>query len=126
MKREMLLACLLLSAPVLAQDCTNPVSQSEMNICANQDYQKTDKALNAAYVDLLGALKEPGFKAKLRAAQRSWLAFRDNECIYETAENEGGSIHPMVYAGCLTRITKERTKAIAALAACQKNAEKCE
>ena len=125
MKLALFFVAAVLTAPAMAQDCNNAMSQSEMNICADRDYQKADKALNAAYADLLAVLSEPGFKSKLRAAQRSWIAFRDNECVFETADNEGGSIHPMVYSGCLTRLTKERSKAIAALTACQKNAETC-
>ncbi|MDR3526498.1 MAG: lysozyme inhibitor LprI family protein [Rhizomicrobium sp.] len=125
MKLALFFVAALLTAPAMAQDCKNAMSQSEMNICADQDYQKADKALNTAYSKLLTALDDAGFKAKLRATQRSWISYRDNECIFETADNEGGSIHPMVYAGCLTRITKERTKAIEALTACQKNAETC-
>ncbi len=125
MKLAVLFAAVLLAAPAVAQDCKQATTQSEMNICAGQDYQKADKALNAAYANLLGALSEPGFKAKLRAAQRSWISYRDAECTFETAASEGGTIHPLEYSGCLTRLTKDRTKAVEALTACQKSPETC-
>jgi len=128
MKFAMLLTATLLAAPAAAQDvdCKNPITQMDMNICAGNDYQAADKMLNSAYAKLIAALDDAGLKAKLKAAQRSWISFRDKECIFETAGSEGGSIHPLEYAGCMNKLTKERTKAIEALAACQKNAETCE
>ena len=45
----------------------------------------------------------------LRKAQRAWIAFRDAECTYDTVGDEGGSIQPMDYSLCLTRLTKLRT-----------------
>ena len=127
MRLALTLAALAFVAPALAQDidCKNALSQSEMNICADQDYRAADAKLNGAYARLMAVAGDEGFKAKLKIAQRAWISFRDSECTYETADNEGGSIHPLVYAGCLTRLTKERTKALNALAACQKDAEKC-
>ena len=127
MRLALTLAALAFAAPALAQNlnCNNAMSQSEMNICADQEFRAADARLNAAYARLMAVAGDEGFKAKLRIAQRAWISFRDNECTYETADNEGGSIHPMVYAGCLARLTKERTKALNALAACQQNADKC-
>jgi uncharacterized protein YecT (DUF1311 family) len=127
MKLARTLAAIALAAPALADDidCNNAMTQSAMNICADQDYRAADAKLNAAYSRLIAAQDDAGFKAKLRTAQRAWISFRDTECTYETADNEGGSIHPLVYAVCLTRLTKERTKALEAQRACWKNAEKC-
>jgi len=127
MRSALILAALAFAAPALAQNinCNNAMSQSEMNICADQEFRAADAKLNAAYARLMAVAGDEGFKTKLRAAQRAWISFRDGECTYETADNEGGSIHPMVYAGCQARLTKERTKALNALAACQQNADKC-
>jgi uncharacterized protein YecT (DUF1311 family) len=124
---RMLFAALVFIAPAPADDtdCKNAMDQQSMNRCADTDYQKADAALNAAYSKLMAVLDDSGFKTKLKAAQRSWIQFRDAECTFETADNEGGSIHPMVYSGCLTRLTEERTKALGSLLACQKDAEKC-
>ncbi len=127
MKFALLFAAVLLAMPASAQesDCRNAMTQSDMNICANRNYQTADRALNTAYADLLSALNDAGFKAKLRAAQRNWISYRDSVCAFETAGNEGGSIHPLLYASCLTRLTRERTRALEALARCQRNAETC-
>lgn len=127
MKRTFLLAAVAFAAPALAGDidCRNAMSQSAMNICADQDFQAADARLNAVFGRLMAAFGDEAFRAKLKTAQRAWIQFRDNECTYETADNEGGSIHPMVYAGCLARLTKDRTRALEAQLACWKNAEKC-
>jgi uncharacterized protein YecT (DUF1311 family) len=125
MKRAMVFAALILAAPALAEDCKNPQSQSAMNICADQDYQKADKALNAAYAALLEALSEPSFQQKLRVAQRSWISYRDKECIFETVGSEGATIHPLEYSGCLTRLTKDRIRALEASTTCTKTPENC-
>jgi uncharacterized protein YecT (DUF1311 family) len=73
----------------------------------------------------MAVMDDEGYRAKLRTAQRNWIQYRDNECTFETADNEGGSIHPMVYAGCLTRLTKERTRALETHLSCWKNGEGC-
>jgi len=106
-------------------DCKNPQDQSSMNYCADQDYRAADKKLNAVYQKVMAALDDDGYKTKLKAAERAWMTFRDTECTFETAENEGGSIHPLVYSGCETRLTDERTKALQSYLACFKDADTC-
>ena len=53
---------------------------------------------------------EPKDKELLKTAERNWIAWRDSECAYETAGSEGGSIQPMEYSECLTRMTEARIK----------------
>lgn len=54
MKRLMMTAAaLLFSASALADDCANANTQSEMNICAAQQYQAADKKLNQTYQDAM-------------------------------------------------------------------------
>jgi uncharacterized protein YecT (DUF1311 family) len=105
---------LLAGAPAQADDadgidCNNAMAQNDMNICADKDYRKADAALNRTYKDTLKG-QDAHTTDLLRKAQRAWIAFRDAECVYQNVENEGGSIYPMVYAGCLTRLTKLRTQ----------------
>jgi uncharacterized protein YecT (DUF1311 family) len=94
-------------------DCTSPMTQRDMNICANRDYAKADAELNAAYRAAMVRLDESG-KARLRDAERSWIAARDRECKAATAETVGGSIHPLDLAGCLTEKTRTRTRELLA------------
>ena len=101
------------SAPAWADDvdCAHAMAQQDMNICAEKDFQKADGELNRAYKAAVAGL-DGDSQTLLRAAQRDWIKFRDSECIYENAPNQGGSIYPMVYSGCLTELTKARTKQI--------------
>jgi uncharacterized protein YecT (DUF1311 family) len=91
------------------------LNQHEMNMCAHRDYKAADAQLNAAY-RVLTAKIDANAKTLLVEAQRAWIQFRDKECKYEAAENEGGSIYPMIYSGCLTRLTMARTRELKELA----------
>jgi uncharacterized protein YecT (DUF1311 family) len=106
-------------------DCNKAVTQTDMNFCANKDYQAADKKLNDVYRKVAAALGDKNYQAKLKAAEKAWIGYRDTECTFETAENEGGSIHPLVYSGCLTRQTIARTKELQAYLVCFKDADKC-
>jgi len=90
-------------------DCKNAVAQMDLNACADRDFQKADAILNKAYKDATNGMDAHALEL-LRKAQRAWIAFRDAECSYETAGDEGGSILPMDYSICLTRLTKQRTQ----------------
>ena len=120
-------ALALLAGPAMADDlnCKNPQDQQSMNFCAEKDYQAADKKLNAVYQKIMTALDDDGYKTKLKAAERAWMTFRDTQCTFETAENEGGSIHPMVYSGCEARLTNARTKELQEYLTCWKDADKC-
>ncbi len=107
-------------------DCNHAITQIDMDMCAHKDYQAADKKLNDVYRAVMAALDDAGYQAKLKTAQRAWIQFRDTECTFEVAQNEGGTIYPMVYTGCVTKLTEARTKELQAYLACWKNADKCE
>ncbi|MBI3677243.1 MAG: lysozyme inhibitor LprI family protein [Proteobacteria bacterium] len=102
---------LLFDGPVYAQklDCKNAVAQQDMNICVDEDFKKSDAKLNAIYRALMGKL-EGKEKDELKAAQRAWLSYRDAECTFTIRENEGGTIYPMMWSGCLKQKTDVRIK----------------
>jgi uncharacterized protein YecT (DUF1311 family) len=108
-----------------AIDCNNAMTQNDMNICADKDYQAADKKLNDVYRKVAAALDDANYKAKLKSAEKAWIQYRDTECTFEVAQNEGGTIYPMEYSGCITRLTGARTKELQAYLACFKDAEKC-
>ncbi|MBW4669502.1 MAG: DUF1311 domain-containing protein [Cyanomargarita calcarea GSE-NOS-MK-12-04C] len=94
-------------------DCSNPenLPQQSMNRCAELSYQQADKKLNQVYKQLTAKLEAPRVK-KLVAAQQAWIKFRDASCKFESSEVEGGTMEPLLFYGCLTRTTKERTKSL--------------
>lgn len=89
-------------------NCNNPQTQSEMNICEGVRYQQADKRLNLVYKQLLPKLENLRRK-KLITAQQAWINFRDKSCAFEKSEVEGGTMAPMIEAGCLAEMTKQRT-----------------
>jgi uncharacterized protein YecT (DUF1311 family) len=96
-------------APFAHTDCKNAPTQMEMDYCAGLDFKAADAKLNALYRQMT-AKYDPADKEKLKAAEKAWLAYRDAECDYETAQSEGGSIHPMVETECATDKTQARIK----------------
>ena len=128
MRRTFLSACLVLLAGASvarAQECDrSDDSQQMMNICAGADYQAADARLNAAYQNLIGSDDADG-KRLLQAAQRAWIAFRDAECAHTTTASAGGSIHAMEVSQCLTRLTNDRIKQLAASANCGEGNASC-
>ena len=126
MIKKLGLACVLAagSAAVQAQDlsavdCSNTVTQLEMNACAEQDWMAADADLNAAYGAALAVMQDldaalprsaRGAEANLRKAQRAWITYRDAACAAEGYAMRGGSAEPLLIYGCRARLTAERTQ----------------
>jgi len=105
-----LFMALLIPGAAGAQDkIPRAETQSGMNEAAGKDYAKADAEMTRAYKKLIAGL-EVETQAKLRAAQRQWLKFRDAEAEFRSMKVRGGSIYPMVYARNLTALTQVRTK----------------
>ncbi|AHJ74416.1 lysozyme inhibitor LprI family protein [Kosakonia sacchari] len=118
MKTRMLaLAALLLSSPVLADECDNASTQSQLNSCTAGQYQAADKKLNQTFQ---AALKRstPPQAAMLKKAQQSWITLRDSDCAFVSSGVEGGSAQQMVQNQCLTDKTNEREAWLASLLQC--------
>ncbi|EJZ17670.1 lysozyme inhibitor LprI family protein [Rhizobium sp. Pop5] len=114
-------AILLPSGAASAQDidCKNPQTQSDMTSCEAARHETADKALNAQYKktraamvaidkDLDGGMK--GAEQALVKAQRARIDYRDAECDAVGFQARGGTMEPMLVAGCLADITDKRTK----------------
>ena len=105
-------------------NCADPQNQAEMNICAGIDYRRADNDLNAAYRTAIAEAQardrelrtmgstgdtRPGYEATLRAAQRAWLVYREQQCTWQGYnEARGGSMESMVYGGCMAALTRGR------------------
>ncbi|WP_027663865.1 lysozyme inhibitor LprI family protein [Rhizobium leguminosarum] len=100
-------------------DCNSPKTQSDMTSCEAVRHEAADKVLNAQYKktravlaaidkDLDGDMK--GAEQALVKAQRAWIDYRDAECDAFGFQARGGTMEPMLVAGCLANITDKRTK----------------
>ena len=115
-----------ISMPALADECADPQDQTTMNICAGKEFEAADKALNAAYREIVGRIGDDHeTKASLTAAQRAWIAFRDGECAFQAKSVEGGSIYPLIVAGCKTALTEARTQQIKTYLDCEEGDMSC-
>lgn len=88
-------------------NCNNPQSQAEMNACAGQRWEATDRELNQIYQGLIPQLSNSR-RQQLVTAQRAWITFRDSECSFYSSFAEGGSMQPMLRSGCLANLTEIR------------------
>lgn len=114
--------------PLLAQiassppevNCTDPQTQSAMNICAAQDYARADVVLNTRWEEISHEMRErdkgidrehdkrPGYYETLLTAQRAWINFRDSHCASEGMTVRGGSMEPLIISTCKSKMTLER------------------
>lgn len=119
-----LVLCLFLGAGAAGADdldCSNAMTQSDMTACSQQDYEAADVALNAAYRKTMARAQAMdkdfaeigegmvGAVDALKAAQRAWIAYRDAQCELAGFEARGGTMEPMLVAGCLAELTTKRT-----------------
>ena len=108
-------------------DCEKAMTQSDLNICANKDYEAADKELNAVYKTTMTAMQETdrqlgeidpnyvGAVEALKKAQRAWIGYRDGQCELAGFEARGGSMEPMLVSGCLADLTQKRTAELKSL-----------
>jgi len=114
---SLLALAFLAAAP--GPDCERAISQPDFNACAHASYRDADAALNrqwAATLRLVAGEDDAARVARLRAAQRAWIAFRDAHCDSLHFATIGASLDYMLNIHCRTRMTEERTRQLAALA----------
>ena len=124
----MIFASLLLfaAAPQAEPDC-GELAQQPMNICLYEAYERLDADLNRQWSIVTAVMKardreidrttdqDPGYFDTLLAAQRTWLVWRDNQCLLESFEMRGGSGAPMLHSMCMARLTGERIQQLKSL-----------
>mgnify|MGYP003672589741 FL=1 len=83
-------------------------TNSGMIRCTVEEYNAWDARLNTAYGAYMQGLDAPRDGA-LREAQRAWMALRDADCAFAASAYEGGSMQPLVTAGCRMDYAARRT-----------------
>ena len=112
------------SAPGLAQDsaqyraCNDKAkTQGEMNACASEEAARLDGELNDVYRKLLSrAASQPKAVAKIKLAQRAWIAYRDAymDAMYPAKDKQAqyGSIYPMEADLLRAKLTQRQVTAL--------------
>ena len=118
------LSALAIEPALSSAECRNTSVQSELTICAYQEFERADRDLNHLWARLIAKARSCDRSADcgrtasdqrseeqiLRKGQRAWVQFRDAQCEYEGLDERGGSMEPMTVNLCLARLTHERIK----------------
>lgn len=120
----MIVLVLLAPVPALADACSHAQTQSQMDICAADEYRAATDTINNLYKETFRRY-DPQGQDLLRKSERAWISFRDAECDFRTMGNKGSTIWPMVHAQCLTELTRARIKQLEATANCQEGDLSC-
>lgn len=117
MERALILAlaaAVLIGAAVCASAQTESNSEPgcdgstyEMVECLKGKTASWDKRLNAAYQKLLKEI-QPKQREQLRIAQRSWVQYRDANCLFWSLGE--GTIARIEAGDCMYRMTKDRAE----------------
>jgi len=96
-----------------ASDPCKGTTQFEMNVCAAEELKRADAELNRVYQQLLKAVEgDKRATAKIKAAEREWIVYRDAYLKAEYPEEDRancGSICPMEFDLLATELTRDRT-----------------
>jgi uncharacterized protein YecT (DUF1311 family) len=112
-------------APSEEKPCEQAQSQMELNQCSGEQYHKADVRLNAVYRKVLDSLQKnltaaqqngdadqakwnQAAIAKLKAAEKAWIEYRNLHCDAARHQYKGGSMSPLVWAFCMEHTTKDR------------------
>lgn len=109
--------------PVSGPGCSSPATADQRR-CLLSQLAQYDVGLNGAYRELIQRLRseagagagdpDPASVERLRAAQRSWLVYRDRECRRRTRSREGELWAP-VRASCLGDLSDARARELRAM-----------
>ena len=94
--------------PALRTCLEKPENQATMGMvdCMAAETRIWDQRLNREYQETLRSLDQET-QARLRAAQRLWIQFRDANCLTHRTLT-GGSIDQLTGADCMMRMTALR------------------
>jgi uncharacterized protein YecT (DUF1311 family) len=103
---------LTIPSPVAAQWPPRPVcdsiaAQQNLNQCAARSAQWSEDRLQALLTELQARMSGPRFDS-LHTIQQRWQEVRDDQCSWERAGYDGGSMGPMAQGFCLASATEER------------------
>ena len=105
-------------------DCTKPQhAQMIINHCSSLKFQTADKALSEVYERALATIKGAGNKARLEAAESTFLQYRSAQCALEAGMHDHGSVYSMVYTTCARLLTEARTKELQTFLDCSLSAD---
>jgi uncharacterized protein YecT (DUF1311 family) len=103
-------------------NCTDPFTQSEINMCARAEHGAADKAMTSIYGQVIEQLREQdhsfadlgpayvGAELLIASSQQAWSTSRADFCSAAGLVNYGGSMRPAVVATCFAMLARSRTE----------------
>src|ERR1700752_3929990 len=82
------------------KDCSKEMAQMGLNQCTGDNLAAANAALNKLYGKMLAFETDPKAKEQFKDVERAWIAYKDRQCKWATASEEGGSIWTMEYNLC--------------------------
>jgi uncharacterized protein YecT (DUF1311 family) len=110
-------ACFAQDSPEYRACSDKANTQAEMTDCAGAEAKRVDAKLNSTYHALLAkAQSQPDAVAKIKAAERAWVAYRDAyiEASYPAKDKatEYGSMFPLDVALLRSKLTERQVTAL--------------
>jgi len=95
----------------------NAMAQHEMHVCANEEAIRVDSELNRVYKLLLSKIRgNPLATAKIKAAQKAWIRYRDAyiQAMYPENDKQAkyGSIFPMEVDLLAAKLSRQQIEAL--------------
>lgn len=106
------LLCATLATNAQGLDCESPQTTVDMKQCLSIELADEDRELNRVY-KALRADQDNTANGLLKAAQRSWIEYRDNECTRLADVTRGGTMAGILEMSCHVQMTKTRTEELA-------------
>lgn len=98
-RRALLFAALLRSAVTQADCYDSAIDQTAINRCAHDQAQQAEQRLQQLISELQPRLTAVQ-RLQLQAAQTAWKQVLRHDCALEAGYVAGGSIEPLIIAGC--------------------------
>lgn len=114
------------TSSAVADECSNPKTQSELNTCSAKELQRSEHELDDVYREIRDRLQNsPAVTDALETAETAWIAFRDAECLFATANTSGGSVYPMAAGNCREMLTRARIASLNSYLHCKEGDLSC-
>lgn len=101
-----------------SKDCfKTAMTQSAMDVCANEEAERAEAKLDETYHQLLSlAKKDPNAVAKIRKAEAAWIAYRNAyiDAMYPATDKQAeyGTMFPMEVDLLGAQLARQQTKAL--------------
>ncbi len=99
---------LFMQSCIAGEDCDNPETQYEMNICSGNELTNMENKLETKVNSISRNLKEIKGEKLFIKSNEAWFKFRDLHCESVAQIYETGSIHSLIESECKIMLTKER------------------